>query len=341
MPRPGRRHTDLIATADAQLGLITAAQLAELGVHTSTTSRRVAGGMWTRILPGVHLVGGGSPTRLQREMATVLYAGDGSMLTGTPALRRYGFRSLRLQETVDDENARPEPVHVLIPHDRRRASTGFARIERTHRLPLAVRMRGLPLAPLVRAVGDGARRMRRQSDATAVVAEAIQRGMATRQELLDELRAGPVRGSAFFRQALDSLASGAHSGPEADLVAVLEHAGVPDLVCNARLVRADGAFVAIADVWLDDVGVALEVDSVEYHATGDGFAGTVRRNSRYAAAGVLVVAVLPRDIRERPAWVLAQVEAARVAAAALGRPAVHVDTTPRASAGLIAWPWGA
>lgn len=341
MPRPGRRHADLIATADAQLGLVTAAQLVELGVRTSTTSRRVAGGMWTRVLPGVHLVGGGAPSRRQREKAALLYAGTGSMLTGTSALRLYGFRALRLQETSDDEPERPAPVHTLIPHDRRRTSTGFVRIERTHRLPTPGRLHGLEVAPLARAVGDAARRMRRQSDATAVVAEALQRGRATLDELQDELRRGPVRGSAYFRQSLAALWSGALSGPEADLVAILDHAGVPAVVCNARLVGADGRFVAVADVWLDDVGVAIEVDSVEYHATGDGFDGTVRRNSRYAAAGVLVVTVLPRDIRDRPAWVLAQIEAARAAASARGRPAVHVDTTPRRSAGLTAWPWGA
>lgn len=341
MPRPGRRHADLLATADSQLGLVTAAQLAELGVRTSTTSRRVAGGMWTRVLPGVHLVGGGVPSRRQREKAALLYAGDGSMLTGTPALRLHGFRALRLQETVDDEADRPEPVHTLIPHDRRRASTGFARIERTHRLPRPLRIQGLEVAPLVRSVADAARRMKRQSDATALVAEAIQRGWASIESFRDELDAGPVRGSAFFRQAVAALASGAHSGPEGDLVGLLERAGVPHVVCNARLVTANGAFIAIADVWLDDVGVALEVDSVEHHATGEGFERTIRRNSRYAAAGVLVVTILPRDIRDRPAWVLAQIEAARAAAAARGRPSVYVDTTPRVSAGREAWPWGA
>lgn len=341
MPRPGRRHDELIATADSQLGLITAAQLAELGVETSTTSRRVGGGMWTRVLPGVHLVGGGLPSRRQRERAALLYAGEGSLLTGTSALRILGFRALRLQETNDDEPERPEPVHVLVPHQRRRTSTGFVRVERTHRLPVGARRGGLDLAPLVRAVGDAARRMRRQSDATALVAESLQRGWATYDDLRLELAEGPVRGSAFFRQALDGLASGAHSVPEVDLAGELDAAGIPHVVLNARLLSAEGAFITIADAWLDDVGVAIEVDSVEHHASGHGFDRTVRRNSRYAAAGVLVVTVLPRDIRERPAAVIAAVRAARQAALERGRPAVYVADAARPSAGRVAWPWGA
>jgi hypothetical protein len=202
-------------------------------------------------------------------------------------------------------------------------------------------MRGLDVAPLVRAVGDAARRMPRRSDAVAVVAEAVQRGWVTIADVRRELADGPVRGSAYLREAVAGLASGAHSGPEADLAGVLERGGVPHVVLTARLVTAQGVFVAIADAWLDDVGVAIEVDSVQHHATGDGFERTVRRNARYAESGVLVVTLLPRDIRDRPQAVLAQVRAARDAARERGRPSVFVDTSLRPSAGHRAWPWGA
>ena len=164
MPRLSTSFAAIRATADAQLGLITAAQLAEIGVHRSTTSRRSAGGMWTRVLPGVHLVGGGTPSRQQRLLAALLYAGDGSVLTGTTALRGYGFRALGLAEARDDDAERPEPVHVLVDHERRRLSTGFVRVERTRRDPGSVRVAGFPSAPVARAVGDAARRIPRERD---------------------------------------------------------------------------------------------------------------------------------------------------------------------------------
>jgi hypothetical protein len=342
MPPRFARINDLIATADAQLGLVTAAQLAEIGVPTSTTSRRRAGGMWTRVLPGVHLVDGGRPTRQQRLLAALLYAGTGSMLTGTASCRIYGFRSLRLQEVADDEPERPEPVHVLITHERRRLSTGFVRIERTHRLPAEpVRRHQLTMAPLPRAVGDAARRLPRASDAIALVTEAVQRGWADAGELADELREGPTRGSAYLRQAVAAVRLGAHSAPEAGLARLLEADGVPHVIYNATLVTGSGEFIAIADAWLDDVGVALEVDSVEHHAVGAGFERTIRRNSRYARSGVTVVTLLPTDIWNSPNRVMREVGMARTTALARPRPDVHVSHLSAPASGHRAWPWGA
>ena len=323
------------------MGLVTAAQLAEIGVPTSTVSRRCAGGMWTRVLPGVHLVDGGRPTRLQRLLAALLYAGPDSMLTGTSGLRLYGCRALRLQEIGDDESERPEPVHVLVPHDRRRLSTGYVRIERTHRLPTPERRQSLAVAPLVRAVADAARRFPRESDAMAVVAEVVQRGWVDVDDLRAELNEGPTRGSRYLRSAVAWVGRGAQSVPEADLARLLDAAGVPGVVLNATLVSDTGAFVAVADAWLDDVGLAIEVDSVEFHSTGEDFRRTVRRNARYAAAGVPVMTVLPSDVRDRPHSVVHEVLLDREIASQRPRAQVHVADSRTRSAGRLDWPWGA
>lgn len=341
MPRLSTSFAAIRATADAQLGLITAAQLAEIGVHRSTTSRRSAGGMWTRVLPGDHLVGGGTPSRQQRLLAALLYAGDGSVLTGTTALRGYGFRALGLAEARDDDAERPEPVHVLVDHERRRLSTGFVRVERTRRDPGSVRVAGFPSAPVARAVGDAARRIPRERDVLALVAEALQRRRCSWEDLEREAVEGPMRGSAHLRAALRATESGAHSVPEADVASLLDEACVPCVMLNVRLVSGNGAFIAIPDAWLDDVGLAIEVDSEEYHARGDGFERTVRRNARYAAAGVTAITLLPVDIRDRPRAVIKQVLSAREAAAGRPRPPVTAIAELGVSAGSRAWPWGA
>jgi hypothetical protein len=329
-------------TADAQLGLITAAQLAEIGLHASTASRRSLGGMWTRVLPGVHLVDGGMPTRHQREMAALLYAGPQSLLTGVSALRHHGIRALRLQEVQDDVAERPEPVHVLIPHDRRRLSTGYVRVERTHRFPETSRRRhGVAMALIPRAVGDAARRSRLASDVAALVAEVVQRRLVTVAELDLELREGAMRGSGLFRDALRSVAGGARSAPEGDLARLLEAAGIPNILYNAVLVTETGRHIATSDAWLDDVGLALEVDSIAHHTSPDDFAGTLRRNARYAAAGVPVLGILPSDIAQRPNGVLSDVLAARDAAAASPRARVLVSHPESPSSGRSGWRWGA
>jgi len=298
--------------------------------------------MWTRVLPGVHLVDGGLPSRYQREKAALLYAGEGSMISGFAGCRHHGVRAVRLQEAADDQPERPEPVQVLIPHERRRLSTGFVRVERTHRLPdAAVLVHGLSIAPLARAVGDAARRSKSASDVTALVSEVVQRGLVTVEDLQVELAAGSQRGSALFRDAVAAVSAGARSAPEAELAELLESAGIPEVLYNAVLVTADGTYVATADAWLDDVGLAIEVDSVAYHSTPDGFGRTVRRNARYATAGVPVVSVLPTDLRDRPRGTLRDIEVARAAAAARGRPEVVVSRHESRSSGRRGWPWGA
>jgi hypothetical protein len=231
---------------------------------------------------------------------------------------------------------------VLIPHERRRLSTGYVRVERTHRFPAeSVRRHGLRLAPLPRAIGDAARRSRRGSDVEALVSEAVQRGLVTAAELVSELGSGSRRGSALFRDAVLAIAGGARSAPEADLARLLESAGIPNVMYNATLVTGAGVYVATCDAWLDDVGLALEVDSVTHHATPDGFGRTLRRNARYAAAGVLVVGVLPADLGVRPAAVLHDITTARAAAAAAGRPDVVVVRHESPSSGRVGWRWGA
>jgi len=324
--------------ADTQMGLITAAQLAELGVSSSTATRKTAGGVWTRVLPGVHLVSGGHPVRIQRECAALLYCGTGSTLTGTSALRHHEFRSLNLQEVADDDPLRPEPVHALIPAERQRSSKGFVRAERTVRWPVpSLRRNGLEIAAVPRAVGDAVRRLRTRADVAAVVSEAVQRELATVGELREELDLGPMRGSGLFRDVLRAIEGGARSGPEADLVELFASAGIAAHF-NARLVDGRGQLIAIPDAWIED-GVAVEVDSVEYHS-GPGYLATVRRNARYAAAGVNVVPVLPTDLVSVPYRVLAEIRSAVAVAQSRPRPDARVAGSARSSAGRRAWRWG-
>ena len=332
----------MLYVADAQAGLITSAQLTEVGVSGRTTSRRELGGMWTRVLPGVHLVEGGEPTRHQRELAALLYAGAGSMLTGLVGTRRHGLRGA-LQDLESREGiANPSPVHVLVPHERRRLSTGYVRIERTRRMPSdGVRIDGVAVAPAARAVADASRRLRRPSDVLALVADAVQRGLVTVADLRVELTDGSRRGSRLLREALELVDRGVASAAEGDLVPVLALAGLDRAVLNARLVTSAGEYVAIADAWVDDIGLAVEVDSREFHATLDRFDRTVRRNARYAASGVLVVTVLPSDLRSRPNAVAAQLRSAAAAAAGRARPSVWMTAEIVGSAGEKAWRWGA
>jgi hypothetical protein len=233
-------------------------------------------------------------------------------------------------------------VHVLIGHERRRLSTGFVRVERTHRFPdSAERRHGLSFTHVPRAVGDAARRSRRASDVLALVSEVVQRNMATIAELDAELRAGSMRGSGHFRDALRAVAGGARSAPEGDLARLLESAAVPHVFYNAVIVTTSGHHIATCDAWLDDVGLAIEVDSIAHHTSPADFARTLQRNARYAAAGVPVLGVLPSDLVLRPAGVLHTVLAARSAAGERARASVVLSRHESPSSGRLGWRWGA
>jgi len=85
---------------------------------------------------------------------------------------------------------------------------------------------------------------------------------------------------------------------------------------------ADGQFIAVPDAWCDEVALAWEIDSFEWHSDAKGYARTVARNTRYTAAGIVVVQTLPSRLRDDPAGVISDLRAAYTTAAARPRPPV-------------------
>jgi hypothetical protein len=97
----------------------------------------------------------------------------------------------------------------------------------------------------------------------------------------------------------------------------------------------------MCDAWLDDVGLAIEVDSIAHHTSPSDFARTLQRNARYAAAGVPVLGVLPSDLVLRPSGVLHDVLAARAAAGERSRAPVTMSRHESPTSGRPGWRWGA
>ena len=93
---------------------------------------------------------------------------------------------------------------------------------------------------------------------------------------------------------------------------------------NLPVFDSSGQFVAIPDAWCDDVALASEIDSFEWHLNAKGYARTVARNTRYAGAGIVVVQTLPSRLRDDPEGVISELRAAYAAAKARPRPAVMV-----------------
>lgn len=274
------------------------------------------GGPWQRLLPGVYLTATGQPTWEQRQIAALLFAGAGSLITGPAALLNYQIRA-----------APPRAVDVLIPLQRARSSPGFVQVHRTVRMPTSFFCEGpIRFAPPERAVADTLVALRDRVDARAIVASAVQQGQCTTAQLAEELSAGPIRGSANLRAVLAEVIAGVRSVPEADLRRLIITSGLPRPLYNARLFVGE-TFLAQPDAWWRKRGVAVEVDSREWHLSPADWEQTMARHRRMSAAGIIVLHVSPRQLRHQPTQVLADITAALRA----GRPLPAVTTRPLAA----------
>lgn len=299
-----------------QSDLITRSQALAVGITNSAIRHRLRpDGPWTAVLPGVYLVRNGLLAGGQREIAAVLYAGSGSVVTGPAALRRHGVR-VPASDIVD----------VLVPVTVKRQSAGFVQVHRTRRMP----ERGWLLdeiryAPAARAVADAVWGVFDQRSATALVADAVQQGACTVDQLTAELLAGPKQGSAALRVALADVTAGIASVAESDFRALIKAGGLPEPLSNPRLF-VGSEFLAKPDAWWPDAGVAAEVDSREWHLSSADWARTMARHSAMSAQGIIVMHYPPSRIRSDPRGVAAELRSALDAGR--GRAPLAIRTVP-------------
>jgi hypothetical protein len=235
------------------------------------------------------------------------------VLTGRAALRRHG---IRVRET--------QVVTVLIPGGRVRESRGFVRVWPTMRMPEFVFADGaVRFAEAARAVADAARELDSFREVRAVAADALQRRRCRLDQLAGELAHAPVRRSAWLRQALAEVADGVRSVAEGDLRSLIRATGLPPPIFNAWLYIGRD-FLAVADAWWPDAGVAVEVDSREWHLSPEDWERTLRRSARLSAHGIITLHVTPHQIKMEPGRVAADIGSAL--RAGQGRPTLAIRT---------------
>jgi len=310
----------LKALIGRQDGLVHRRQLQDHGV-TDEAIRWALGRHWLMVLPDVVATTTGRLDARQRLVAGALYAGRDALLSGASAARWHGLTS----------PARTDHLRFLVPAHRSARRAGPVLVTRTsrpdehawHRPPLAV------CAP-ARAVGDTARSTLSIDDATALVVEAVQRGVVRLDDLRHELEAGGRRHSRALRRALATAELGVWSLPESGLIEVLDRSSeLPTMMANPVLVTADGTRLPTPDGWLDDVGLAIQVHSLRWHALGADWEGTVSGDTVYLEHGITVVAFTPSRIASDPAWVRQRVE--RIHATLQTGPRPTVTARPRIS----------
>lgn len=304
-------------------GVVTRAQLREAKVSDSSITTRCApGGPWQWVLPGVYLLHNGHPSQLQRSLAALAYGGPGSLISGRVGLAAHGFGA----------DATSNEVHLLIPSGNHRASKSFVRIERTSRMPDAIKVGSLRVAPLVRALADSTRAMRTDDRCTRLIAEVVQRGGATLGEIIRELEDGPRRYSALSNRIVRDLRDDAHSVAELHAQKLYARSGLPPMLHNVEIHTVDGRLLCIVDNWLDTVGLAWEIDSLAHHLSPAEHARTMARRTDMQGNGLIVLSHLPNEIRDHPDKVIADLRAHIDIASQRPRPPVTMRRRGAASA---------
>lgn len=268
--------------------VLTRSDARALGFTPDEIKHRLATGRWQRILPRTYLTSD-TLTWADRLVAATKFAGPGSLLSGAAALADLDLRSV----------TRPRRLLVLVADRSGPRSTGWVRVRPSDRPMTRASLPGPPRAHPARAVADLALELRREDDVRMLVAQAVRSRLCTIDELTVELEEGPRRGSAHLRQAIDEIAGGAWSAPEARAARLMRAAGLPRFEQNARIDLPGGAYVVVDFLWRA-LRAILEIDSDTHHALAGDADRTGNRHLALETLGFSVVHRTPRVVRRDP-----------------------------------------
>ncbi|MEV1043593.1 hypothetical protein [Streptomyces sp. NPDC049916] len=335
---------------DVTQRVLSAAQLRTRGLSAAQTSAQcLPGGPWQQILPGVYLLHPGPPTGPERLHGALLYAGrppvsarrapagpgdaayGEAMVTGVAALALHGFA------TVPDLGA-VHRIDVLVPRTRRLRSTRFVEVLRTAALPVPVRVDGVPVAPVERAVADVVAGLDEAADVRRLLTEAVREGHSDPAALVRELSAAKLLGRAAVVGAVEALLAEGRAVAEGRLYAMVREHGLPEPLWNVELRLPGGPGLGGIDAYWPDHAVALVLDTRAPRHGAEVRGGRPSDEaawSAYAAKrehlerlGVTVVHLTPRKLREAADQQATVVRTALMAAADREPPA-YVTVLPR------------
>lgn len=323
--------------------VVCGAQLRERGMTSARVAERCrAGGPWQALLPGVYLLRPGPPTGEELLRAVLLYAGrpvrparavlpaqrpEGgpygeAVITGLAALALRGFAAAPTLRSLD-------AIDVLVPRSRRLRSTGRARLVRTHALPVAEEVTGVPVAPAARAVADAVAGLTDPGAVRLLLTEAVRGGHCEPAAVVRELSDARLLGRPHVVDAVDALLAEGRALAEDRLYALVRSADLPEPLWNVDLRLPGGPHLGGVDAYWPEKAVAVELDTrAPRHDEDALWSEHAKKRDTLERLGITVVHLTPRKLREAPDQQSVVVRTALMAAADR-EPAAYVVVLPR------------
>jgi very-short-patch-repair endonuclease len=285
----------ILTLAGRQHGAITRQQVLGLGLSSPAIVRRVSGGDWVRLFPGVYRLAAAPCTWEQTVMAGCLAAGRGAVashrsagtLLDMPGLPRWVEVTVARPRVVSLEGIIAHQTRVLPPQD-------------------IGRLNGIPATTPARTIADLAR-IYPATKVGPMLDYALARRLVTRAQL--EARATGRKHDDVLRELLDERPATTRpmgSEFEASLFQALRDAGLPLPVAQYRVLMADGSEVFL-DFAYPDVMLAIEADSYLWHASLADWRRDRARNNEVIALGWSILPITYDLVAHTPAEAARQV----------------------------------
>jgi very-short-patch-repair endonuclease len=290
--RPERAIAELAAK---QRGVITRAQLLELGLTRTTIDNWVKHSRLHPLYRGVFLLGHPRPIAGARQLAAVLASGPGAVLSHLSAAEIWQLLP-----------GREGAVDVTVPG----RNPGRKRGIRVHRVrdldPRDIRkLGGIPITSPARTILDLAADVTPR-ELEQALAEAYARQLARRSELVSLLaRRSPRPGTRALRALLeDGTPALTRSQAEDRLLGLIRAAELPAPETNIRIGRHEVDFV-----WRDQ-RLIVEVDGFRFHSSRSAFERDRRRDAELGTLGFRVARVTWHQIVDEPVALVARLATA-------------------------------
>jgi very-short-patch-repair endonuclease len=279
------------ALAERQHGIVSYAQLQDMGLDKSAIERRVRRGGLHRVRRGVYAVGHARLTQEGRFLSAVLAYGDRAVLSHNSAAVLWRMRP-----------AKGPRVDVTVPSGGTRARRGAVIV---HRSPLPdedVTVRdSIPVTTPGRTLVDIADCSTRR-ELERAIDEALYLGLD-----LSSVQPFPGRrGAGLLASVLNEHAPGTtrtRSDFEEVLLALCREYGLPEPLVNQRIEGYEVDFV-----W-PDARVIVETDSWSAHGRRSTFESDRLRDAALQVAGWRVIRITWRRVTREPEAVAAQLGA--------------------------------